>query len=325
MNPMTRWILSAVLAVALFGGVEPWAGSAPAVQAPALSSPMVSEEILSRFEKDVNDLAIELNHRAARRKEMNRQGEQLQGNVEQLRSETQAHPNMLKEVRIRNLLGELKSNLEQRAEEERRVEEIRRTFEEQVLSLTVLYNDRIESLLGEFKSLGKGPWPERSIIEILGVIGRREMIQRKAEGIRHEAQQRGIDRYPRLFDVSTMDHENLLLAKGFLGDREAQLSEQIERISLEMMEIHRQIKLEARIRLTIGKALDIQNKDTMAQNGLSVLAQQGAQGKARLLYLSHDLARYQALLTKTRLYLKNVDKKLKATQGKNSGKLPLTM
>jgi hypothetical protein len=286
---------------------------------------MVSEEILSRFEKDVNDLALELNRMAARRKEMNRQGEQLQGNVEQLRRETQAHPNMLKDVRIRNLLGELKSNLEQRAEEERRTEEMRRTFEEQVLSLTVLYNDRVESLLGEFKSSGKSPWPERSTVEILGVIGRREMIQRKAEAIRHEAQQRGIDRYPRLFDVSSMDHENLLLAKGFLGDRETQLSEQIERISLEMMEIHRQIKLEARIRLTIGKALDMRSQDPKAQNGLSVLAQQGTQGKARLLYLSHDLERYQTLLKRTKQYLKNVDKKLKTTQGKNSGKLPLTM
>jgi uncharacterized protein (DUF1330 family) len=286
---------------------------------------VVSEQILSRFEKDVNDLAVELNRLAARRKELSRQGDALQGNVEELRRETQAHNNMLKEARLRSLLGELKSNLEQRAEEGRRGEEQHRTFEEQVLSLMVLYNDRIENLLGQIKPSEKGTPPESCIREILGVISRRERIQLKAESIRLGAEQRRMGRFPLLLDASAMDRENLLLARGFLKDREAQLLEQIERSSLEEMEIHRQIKLETRVRNTIENALATHGEEPLIQNGVNVLTQEGGQWKARLLYLNHDQERDRVLLTQTKQYLKKVEQRLKKPLGNSSGKPKSTM
>jgi uncharacterized protein (DUF1330 family) len=232
---------------------------------------------------------------------------------------------MLKEARLRSLLGELKSNLEQRAEEGRRGEEQHRTFEEQVLSLMVLYNDRIENLLGQIKPSEKGTPPESCIREILGVISRRERIQLKAESIRLGAEQRRMGRFPLLLDASAMDRENLLLARGFLKDREAQLLEQIERSSLEEMEIHRQIKLETRVRNTIENALATHGEEPLIQNGVNVLTQEGGQWKARLLYLNHDQERDRVLLTQTKQYLKKVEQRLKKPLGNSSGKPKSTM
>lgn len=320
---MGRWAFIAALAAFFFATTT--AGMGPVNAATVPISPVVNEEILGRFEKDVTDLAGELNRLAVRRKELARQGDQLQATAEELHRETLSHPNMLKEARLRSLLGQLKGNLDRRAEEGRREEEQHRTFEEQVLSLAVLYNDRIENLLERVHQNDSKSHSPKKTIEILEVIGRRDVLQRKAENLRLGTQRKGMDRFPDMDDISSMDHENLLLAKGFLKDREAQLTEQIERAQLEEMELHRQIKLESKVRESIGPKPPLLDGDRVVESGWKVLVQQGEREKARLLYLGREHNRYRALLFKTKQYLRTVERCLQKPGLKPTGGSPYSM
>jgi transcription elongation GreA/GreB family factor len=274
------------------------------------ATPVVSEEILVRFEKDVDSLAEELNHLAEHRRDLTRLGERLQAEAETFRRETQTHPNMLKEMHLRSVLGDLKTNLEQRAEEGRHEEEQHRTFEEQVLSLVVLYNDRVESQLVAFRSNHRDGNRMTEATEILGLIGRRETLQRKAETLRVGRHPQGSDQFPDRAAFGVTNHENLLLAKGFLEDRVTELSEQIERANLEEMELHRQAKLEQNARILLGALPAKMKSGPMVQNGIRVLSQQGGQGKARLLFLGAQIKRYRLEFLKTKQYLRTVEKRL---------------
>lgn len=275
--------------------------------------PVVDEAILTRFEKDVNEMATELHRRAERRRNLEREGSRLEAQVEALRRETRDDPNMLKEAKLNGLLGDLKANLGQRAEEERRAEDQNRTFEEQVLSLAVLYNDRIEGLLtGSAPAVPAGGRGVNA--EILRLVGRREALQTRAESLLEAVPGRSLERYPELPRSAALDREDLNLLRGFLKDREARLREQWERADLEMMELRRQIRLEGMARSRFVQPPQTAS-DPMGVLGVRVLFHQAGHGANRLAHLQKMKSRCGTLLAKTRRDLKTVEGWIKKTPG----------
>jgi hypothetical protein len=267
---------------------------------------MVSDEILSRFEQDVRELAEELNRLVTHQKASAKESDRVQREIEVLREETRKSPNMLKEARLKSLLGELKTRLQRQAEEGRRAEELHRTFEEQVLSLAVLYNDRLEGLLTSYRAETRASSRSSIADSVLSLTRRRDELQGMAAGLRLAPHQRGLDQYPDLSRLAEMERSRLLLARGFLMDREAALTEQIERAHLEEMEIRRQLRLESRLKEAFTTLPD--------QRGGSPrdVARKTRGDEARLQALEREKSLYRASLSRAKAYLRTVERRLGA-------------
>ena len=278
--------------------------------------------ILLKFEKEVEAVSGRYGKLRGETQALAAQVEGLQTEAEKLRDETRTQGNVLKEAQLKGALGDLQKCLERQAKMERQLEELRRTYEEQVLSLAALYNDRLETLLESVKGFTDPQVSESTLDEVVRLTRRRSEALDVVDNLRKGGKTPASPVLPDFNSLPTQDRESLNLARGLLLDRQSEIQERLERYSLEEDEIRRQLDLQDRMRELLEDPLHPTGLDPDQRNRLEHLAgkRERDRWETRLLDIRKKREKDQVTLLQVQHYLVNIQYRLGRLDRRGRGK-----
>lgn len=271
-----------------------------------------SDGVLSKFEKEVEGVSARYGKLEEDRRILASQVDRLQGEAETLRNETRGQTNVLKEARLKGVLGDLKRSLERQAKLERQSEELRRTYEEQALSLAALYNDRLEKLLESVKGFTDPQASESTLDEVVRLTRKRTTALDAVDGLRKGGKVPASPVLPNFNILPTRDRQSLNLARGLLLDRRSEIQERLERYSLEEDEIRRQLDLQDKMRELLEDPLHPSGLDAEQRSRLERLAgrRERTRWETRLQEIRRKRDKNQVTLLQVQHYLENIEYRL---------------
>lgn len=233
----------ALLALVLATAVP--AGTAPAVPG---ATPSIEASILSRFEKEVAAEIDSLEKMSRQRKQTEKKIIQLKEESSALHRKLAAGTNVLAELRLKAVLGELHGRLESQSILEGRWETLRRDFEEKALSLLSLYNDRIEQEIASAEAFLDPSRSGQRLDALVDLARKRSVLQERLERYRGSGNE-GTGVAGNLSNLpSSRDRESLELALRLLKDRRRDTETRIEQSILQEEETLKEIRLQERMR-----------------------------------------------------------------------------
>lgn len=216
---------------------------------PAASTPSGFEVLLAKFEKEVAATAAVL-------KELRSDRIALESDIAKLKEESVAlhrrldgTPNVIVEVRLKAILGDLRKKLSMQSALQQRWDALRREYEEKALSLLSLYNDRIENRISGNTTFMDAEATEKVLLELVETTRKRQALQASLDEYRREnpgtnpASSWDLEKLP-----PSRDREGLLLTMRLLKDRRREIEDRYERSILREEEILKEIRLRERLR-----------------------------------------------------------------------------
>jgi hypothetical protein len=217
--------------------------------------------VQSRFENDIAVLIVWLEKCENRKKVLALEISDLQNKTSQLRAETREQANLFKEIRLKELLNDLKDKLQENSTEDRDANLKQKDFEQKCLSLIDLYNSRIEIEL-ESGEVNAAPAQLDAKVNQLSVLARkRNRIKVILKQYRKKEDSEKLTAVGTLSTLKTDDKETLQLTVDLFKDRQKSLQEELEKWNLELDGIKNELKLQGEMKDFLK---DIQNMNTDA-------------------------------------------------------------
>jgi len=205
------------------------------------------EKTVLQFEDSISSLAQWLEKSKLQDENTKAQIISLEGRIAALRKDDQNTTNVFSGIRLKNLLNELKENLEKKADFLHQRDEKQAEFEQKALSLTALYNDRIEMELGSVSAEMQPSDLQSKFNRIAQLIQKRDRVESTLA--RYKKKTNETKSYPVLsFDsLKIDDRESLQLTLGLIQDRKKELDEKIQKESIEEEEIKNELNLQLKM------------------------------------------------------------------------------
>lgn len=233
-----------------FLGGAPWTACAQNYPPlPANSSVTLSETqwpaVLSQFEDSVLSASQWLQIKKAEEAKLQLAINGLEEKVAGLRKQERGNPNVINEFRLKGLLNELRDKLEQNSSLQRQWEENEKDFEQKALSLTALYNDRIqvelESSSEDAKSL------DSKLTRLALLVQKRNQTESLLKQYQKKDSGGALPPVTAFETFQTGDRESLQLTLDLFHDRHKELEERLEKLGLEQEEVKNELKLQGKM------------------------------------------------------------------------------
>ncbi|HTA77289.1 MAG TPA: hypothetical protein VK791_09045 [bacterium] len=227
--------------------------------------------VQERFENDIATLIIWLEKYQVQKKILTSEITDLQNKTMQLRDETRGESNVFKEIRLKELLNELKDKLQENSNADHEADTKQKDFEQKCLSLIDLYNGRIESEL-ESGEVNAGPAQlDSKVNQLSDLAKKRNRIQQMLKQYRKKEDNQKLTEMSGVASLQTNDRETLQLTVDLFKDRQKSIREQVEKWSLELDGLRNELKLQGEMKDFLK---DIQNMNADANFPQSNLKQE---------------------------------------------------
>jgi hypothetical protein len=249
------FIFSLIVAGVLFESP----GSAAAESNPAEGVTLSSVQwtvVQDRFENDIATLMIWLEKYQIRKKVLSSEIVDLQQKTAQLRDETRSESNLFKEIRLKELLNNLKDKLQENSNADHEADTKQKDFEQKCLSLIELYNGRIESELESGEVNATPAQLDSKVNQLSDLAKKRNRIQQILKQHRKREDNEKLAEVGAVSSLKTNDRETLQLTVDLFKDRQKSIQEQIEKWSLELDGLRNELKLQGEMKDFLK---DIQN------------------------------------------------------------------
>jgi hypothetical protein len=203
--------------------------------------------VIEQFEKSIFDLSNWLEKNQVEKKKLKQDIDKLESKITELRQDNQKNSNVFDEIRLKGLLNDLKDKLEKNSDLQHLEDGKQKEFEQKALSLTALYNDRIES---ELKSTGNSSEPsalQLKLNELALLIRKRNQIQTLLTQHQKKADKAESLSIASFDSLGSNDRESLQLSLDLIKDRKKDLEENIEKWSIEEEEVKNELKLQGKM------------------------------------------------------------------------------
>ena len=203
--------------------------------------------------------------------------EALQEKIAKLRRQTGPNPNVIDQMRIKSNLNELQDQLQTDASLQRHQEEKQKTLEQQGSALIILYNDRIEEILGTSETLPPGPSSLDAKLELLTLyVRKRDHAQNLLARFKSKTPNEDLRALLSSAPPKGNDIESLQLTLDLFHDRKVTIEDQLRKWSAEQDEIKSELKLQGKMREFVD---DFQGMNDLPQNRVKDGELQGLVGK----------------------------------------------
>jgi hypothetical protein len=259
---------------------------------------------LKEFESAVQDTSRELERIGNDRAKLALEIRVLEKRVETLRRKAETGSNVIDEIRLKGLLNDLKEKLLRSSSLEHRWETQRGELEQKGLSLVALYHSRIEETI---RASGGDPAGSGSQLAAM-----EEMAQKRAavQGLLAKYPKRsdpeGVPSLVALETLKKNDPVSLQMTLDLLNDRKRELTDRLEKLSLEEEEVRSELKLQARMRDFLGD-LRRQNQDSgLSGSSWKGEGLEGMTGKAQRTRLTKRLEEIQDRIARVKETLEQI-------------------
>jgi len=254
------FIFSLIAAVVLLQGL----GGALAEPNPAEGvtlSPVQWTAVQDRFENDIATLIIWLEKYQSRKKALAADIADLQKKTTQLRDETRGESNVFKEIRLKELLNDLKDKLQENSTADHEADARQKDFEQKCLSLIDLYNGRIEYELEAGEVNAAPAQLDSKVNQLSDLAKKRNRVQQILKQYRKKEDHEKLAEVDSVSSLKTNDRETLQLTVDLFKDRQKSLQDQVEKWSLELDGLRNELKLQGEMKDFLK---DIQNMNADA-------------------------------------------------------------
>jgi hypothetical protein len=246
--------------------------------------------VIAQFEDSVFSLSGWLAKGKAEKKKNQDEIAKLEKKIASLREDTSKNSNVFGEIRLKGLLNDLKEKLQENSAFQRQWDEKQKEFEQKALSLTTLYNDRIELGLESADPTDRSPRLHFEIIELASFIQKRNQILSLLKEYERENDQEKPAPVVSLNSLKTNDRENLQLALDLLRDRKKELEERMEKLALEEDEIKNELKLQGKMQEFLEDIHQMNEDSNFPRGNLKRNDLAGVAGKNQKTKLGNHLA-----------------------------------
>ncbi len=290
--------------------------AAPLNTPPASSGVSLSHQqwksVLSEFEVSVFSLSQWLEKSQIEKKKIQQNISDLEEKLASLRKEDPDGSNVINEIRIKGVLDELKEKLEKNSGLQHQWDDKQKEFEQKALSLTALYNDRIEMELENTETNQGVGQIDGKLTDLTVLIKKRTQVQTLLKEYTKKGDSEKLLSVASLKSFKTNDRESLQLTLDLFRDRKKDLEEQLEKWSLETEEAKNELKLQGKMQDFLEDIRHINEDSDFPQGGLKRHDLEGIVGKtqknkleAKLLELQNKISRGQVTLVQiTQLMLR---------------------
>lgn len=205
------------------------------------------KSVISQFENSVRSETDWLEKKKTERIKLRTDIEGLEDMVSSLRQKNESNGNVIDEIRLKNLLNDLKDKLEKDSGLQHQWDDTQKDFEQKCLSLISLYNDRIEAEL-ETTDVSSGTAPLDSKLKVLNFfIQKRSHVQTLLRQFQNKPEKEKLESVASLESIKASDREGLQLTLGLFRDRKKDLEERLEKLSLAEEELKNELKLDGKM------------------------------------------------------------------------------
>ena len=223
--------------------------------------------VLAEFEEAVFSQAQWMEKTKADKLKIQGEIEKLEANVAVLRKETSG-ANVFGEIRLKGLLNELKAKLEENSHLQHQWDEKQKEFEQKALSLIALYNDRIEAELENSDPSVALPGLDPKLNRLTLFIQKRNRVQYLLGEYRSKNDGEKLIPLTALDPLKSHDRENLQLALDLFSDRKRDLSDQLEKWSIEEDQAKNELKLQGKMQDFLEDIRQINEDSDLPRGGL---------------------------------------------------------
>ncbi len=311
--------------------VPVWAGipSGVATPTPAANTQAGFDVLISRFEREARISASTLGKLRSERDGVGRAVTQLKEEAEVLHKRQETAPNVLSEMRLKSLLGELRKKLEEQSELETRWAVLRAEFEEKALSLLTLYNDRIEQEISAQAVFVDPAGLDKRLNSLVETTRKRSRLQellRLYGGERETVSPEAADWDPATLPPAR-DREGVRMTIRLLKDRRQEVEARTERSILREEEILKEIRLLARMREFVDDVERARNPGSSPDGNTRPKDIEWYRGqetmsllKDRLLMLRRQREKDRNTLVRLDSYLEYMEQRLKGFREQPAGR-----
>jgi hypothetical protein len=264
------FIFSLIAVGVLFLGIGGALAESNSAEGVALSSVQWTV-VQDRFENDIATLIIWLEKYQIRKKTLASEITDLQTKTTQLRDETRVESNVFKEIRLKELLNDLKDKLQENSTADHEADTKQKDFEQKCLSLIELYNGRIESELESGEVNAAPAQLDSKVNQLSDLAKKRNRIQQILKQHQKKEDNEKLAEVGGVSSLKTNDRETLQLTVDLFKDRQKSIQEQVEKWSLELDGLRNELKLQGEMKDFLK---DIQNMNADANFPQSNLKQE---------------------------------------------------
>ncbi|SRR5258708_4816986 len=308
-------IWSLTLAPPLFGFAE--TQTPPALNSGVTLSSQQWKSVLAEFEASVFSLSQWLEKSQAEKKKNQDDISTLEQKLASLRKEDADGSNVFNEIRLKGLLGELKEKLEKNSTLQHQWDDKQKEFEQKALSLTALYNDRIEAELENTEPNQGANQIDEKLGGLTLLIQKRNQTQALLKEYAKKRDNEKLLSVASFKSFKTDDRESLQLTLDLFRDRKKDLEDQVEKWSLELEEVKNELKLQGKMQDFLEDIRQINEDSDFPQGGLKRRDLESVAGKgqknkleSRLAELQEKIGRGQKTLIQITQLMARVDNQL---------------
>ncbi len=262
--------LTLILLTGWFGGfaATAWPQPAPAMSSGATLTEAQWLAVQARFEADISTLLTWLKDYQTNKAVLASDIADLQSKTTQLRSELRTDSNVFKEIRLKELLNELKDKLEDNSKMAREADAKQKEFEQKCINLSDIYNSHIEMLLAQGDITESATTLDAKVNQVTDLARKRNRVQTLLSQYRQKDR---IDEPMQLNAVEvlkTNDRETLQLTMDLFKDRQKIIKEQIGKWTLEMESIRNELKLQGEMKDFLKDVHSMNADSNFPQNDL---------------------------------------------------------
>lgn len=202
--------------------------------------------VMDRFESETRAQVEKLNSIKLIQEKMQVQIQILESKAQTLRDRNRSSLNVFEDAKLKGTLGELQQKLAENSRLEKQYQVYRNDFEQKALSLIAFYNDWIEANLTPPKNPSPSALDER-LMGLIRVVKKRTILQ---DLLRHYGTPEEKEPKYKTTDFKGLDpsdEEGKRMAMDLLRDRKKNISDRLDRLSLEEDEIKNEIKLQGKL------------------------------------------------------------------------------
>jgi hypothetical protein len=222
--------------------------------------------VLIQFEDSVLSLSKWLEKNQQESKKLQIEIGVLERKTESLRSATGKNINVIDEIRLKNILNELKEKLEKNSTLQREWDVKQKDFEQKSLSLLALYNDRIKTELESPDNASEPAGLDSKLNRLADLLQKRNLVQNLLKQYQKKNSDEKLLPVTSLSSLETDDRERLQLTMDLFQDSKREIEDGLEKLSLEEDEIKNELNLQGKMQDFLEDVHRV-NEDSDLSNG----------------------------------------------------------
>ena len=301
-----------------------WGGNSPGA-APAIVGSLTEAQWANAVAKF--EISLPLSFRALEREhgklnDLQAEISKLEDKIASLRRGAQGGGSVFDEIRLKNLLNDLKSKLEEQSNLQRDLDTKQKDFEQQALSLISLYNEKIERELETAVPSSKENGLDAKAALLTSMIQKRNHTQTILAKYQKKPDEADLLSVERLGALKNRDRESLQLTLDLCRDRKKDLEERLERWALEKEEIRSELKLQGKMQEFLEDIHQLSEDTDAPHGGMKDSEMESLIGKsrknkmeARLAETQKKIERAQDTLSQIKQLMANVQRQMQQKSG----------